>query len=180
MFFEAINGLPTPVAQLIKFLLLSLLVSSSGFLIGEMIPRRVYDYKAFPFKPFEWEMSGHVYAKIGIQYWKGYVPDISRMVKSVFSKRITNPRDPVCILRLIIETCNGEIVHYLMMLASPIFLCVLDGYYGIVGMFLFSVIGNFPFAIIQRYNRPRLIELMERLSENQHMPESADKQGETI
>ena len=50
------------------------------------------------------------------------------------------------------------------MLLSPIFMVLVAGRAGIVAMVL-HVLGNVPFAIIQRYNRPRLVEILERIEQ---------------
>ena len=74
---------------------------------------------------------------------------------------LVNPRDPEYTRRLILETCVAELVHRVLFLLSPIFAQYMTGVYADLAMLVYAL-GNLPFIFIQRYNRPRLIRLMEK------------------
>ena len=129
--------------------------------IGEMLPRKNFDYTAFPYRQFRWEKSGKFYRMIQIQKWKDRVPDMSKYVKTMFAKQIVNARDPEYTRRLILETCVAELIHYILMLISPVFTEYMTGIYGSIASYLY-ILGNLPFIVIQRYNRPRFLRLMQK------------------
>ena len=63
---------------------------------------------------------------------------------------------------LVQETCVAEAVHLgLMALALPVLL-IWPGWGGVLLAAAYAL-GNVPFILIQRYNRPRLLRLAERL-----------------
>lgn len=153
--------IPEAVGQFLHFALIVLIMGSIAFVAGELLPRKNFDYTSFPYRSFKWEKNGTIYNKLRIQKWKDRVPDMSKYVKTMFAKEIVSARDPKYTHRLILETCVAELVHYVLILLSPIFTQYMDGIYGNIASVLY-VLGNLPFVLIQRYNRPRLIQLMEK------------------
>lgn len=161
MLIRFFRHIPIAIGQCFLFVLLVVIVGSVFFVVGEMLPRKNFDYSTFPFKSFRWEQNGDIYRAIQIQKWKDRVPDMSKYVKTMFAKEIVNTRDPEYTRRLILETCVAEFIHYILMLISPVFTQYMTGMYGNIAVGLY-VLGNLPFVLIQRYNRPRLIRLMEK------------------
>ncbi|NLG25867.1 MAG: hypothetical protein GX558_10955 [Clostridiales bacterium] len=161
MLYRLLGELPTALAQFFQFALICAVMGAIMFVVGELMPRRNLDPDSFPFRSFGWERSGEAYHALGIQRWKDRVPDMSKHVKWVFAKKITSYRDPEYLLHLIRETCVAEVVHEALVLLSPVYLVLLDGIYGVVFALLYAL-GNVPFILIQRYNRPRLVQLRER------------------
>ncbi len=161
MLIRFFHLIPLAFDQFFKAIMIFAALGSIFFVIGEMLPRKNFDYTAFPFRSFKWEKDGRIYQKISIQKWKDRVPDMSKHVKTMFAKEIVSPRDPKYTHRLILETCVAELIHYVLILFSPIFQQYMSGIYGDIAALLYAL-GNLPFVLIQRYNRPRLIALMER------------------
>ena len=137
------------------------MVGPVAFFLGQLLPRQNFDYTVHPYASYKWEREGKVYRWLLIQRWKDAVPDMSRYIRSMVKKKIVIFRDPEYLDGLIRETCVAELVHYMLMLLSPIYLIFMDGYAGIIAALLYCLC-NLPFVLIQRYNRPRLVELMER------------------
>jgi glycosyl-4,4'-diaponeurosporenoate acyltransferase len=86
---------------------------------------------------------------------------MSQYVKSMFRKKISVFRDYDYITDLILETCVAEFVHWMLVFVSPVFLVLMEGLAGRIGAVLYAL-GNLPFVMIQRYNRPRLVKLLNR------------------
>ena len=92
---------------------------------------------------------------------------MSRYIPHTFRKKMGVMRSPDHIEGLIRETCVAELVHVVLILLSPVFLVLLPKGWNWICMLLYDLFGNLPFILIQRYNRPRLIVLMERQRELQ-------------
>ncbi|MBQ8525184.1 MAG: hypothetical protein IJ460_00465 [Clostridia bacterium] len=137
-------------------------VCSLGVLVsGLHWPRKLFDYTSKLFMPKKWELNTNIYNFLKVGKWKNKVPDMSKIVKKLPTKQISQLS--IDSLKLLIkETCVAEIAHILLIiLAIPMnFIC--DGISGFVCFLMYSV-GNLPYIIIQRYNRPRLIKLLERM-----------------
>lgn len=173
MFARFFRSLPLFFWQFFLFVLICAFIGPLSFLLGQLLPRRSFNYKAFPYAPFGWEKEGRVYAKLKIQYWKDKVPDMSQYIKGMFRKKLGVFRSEDYLEELVLETCVAEFVHFLLILASPVFLLFMEGAWGYGAMALY-IVGNLPFIIIQRYNRPRLVMLMDRQKRRQNR--QAEKQ----
>ncbi len=171
--------IPLALEQFFKAIIIFAALGSIFFVIGEMLPRKNFDYNAFPFHPFKWEKNGQIYLKIGIQKWKDRLPDMSKHVKTMFAKSIVSPRNPEYTHRLILETCVAELIHDVLILLSPIFKQYMTGIYGDIAALLY-VLGNLPFIMIQRYNRPRLVLLMQRQIEAQRKMQADSKTASKV
>lgn len=161
MFERFLMTLPSIIGQILKFIFIVLVVGSMAFPFGELLPRKNFDYTKPPYTPFRWERNGMIYTKLRIQFWKDKLPDMSQHVKSAFRKKILVFRSAEYLQILILETCVAEFVHFVLILICPIFLLFMEGAAAWIAMIVYTL-GNLPFIMIQRYNRPRLVALMER------------------
>ena len=131
--------------------------------LGEAIPHNKFDPHARLFRTRAWENGGKIYEAIGIQKWKDRLPDMSKIVGRMHPKRLGRAPSAGAVRRLTEETCRAEAVHLsLCLLAPPIWLFWKNGIG--VGVVLLTVLGNLPFILIQRYNRPALLALEKRLA----------------
>ncbi len=159
MFTRFLLSLPVLVGQFFKFAFIVVVIGSMAFPFGQLLPRKNFDYRHFPFAPFVWEKNGAIYQRINIQFWKDKLPDMSQHVKSAFTKKIKVFRDSEYLETLVLETCVAEFVHWVLILVSPLFLIFMDSPWNWLWMALY-ILGNVPFILIQRYNRPRLVTLL--------------------
>ena len=113
-----------------------------SFVLGRLVPKEWFDYTRFPYRSFAFEKGGKIYEAIGIAKWQSRVPDMSRIFR---------------------ETCAAEATHALLILAGLGLLAIWPGAGGIVLYLIYAIFGNLVFLIIQRYNRPRLVRLYERM-----------------
>ncbi len=134
--------------------------------IGEALPRDRIDPSKFPLKSFNWEQNGNIYEKIGIKKWKNKLPDMSKVIKTMVPKKVGLVSSSSDICRLVKETCVAELIHEGLCLLSPVIFVFWADFSPTAGILLtlLYVFCNIPFIIIQRYNRPHLIRVAERLS----------------
>ncbi len=133
-------------------------------LVGESFPRAWFRPDHFLFRARKWERNGKIYEKIGVHRWKDSLPDMSKvrkkkMVPKHFDTYPTADRVHV----LAVETCRAEIVHSVLSLLSVGLIFLWENKLAGVIVTLIYVLCNLPFIIIQRYNRPALLALEERL-----------------
>ena len=167
MFSRLLLQIPAFFGLLLRFGVICLVMGLLLFAIGEKMPRKNFDYRAFPYAAYAWERGGDIYLKLGINRWKDKVPDMSRYIPHTFRKKIGVMRSPEHVEGLIRETCVAELVHMVLIVLSPVFLVLMPRGWNWVCMLLYDLIGNLPFILIQRYNRPRLVILLERQRELQ-------------
>lgn len=130
--------------------------------IGNALPRRWFRADAFPYRSFAWEQEGKIYRRIGVQHWKEKLPDMSKICGDMVRKEIACRPTAESMERLVAESCVAECVHFCLILLSLPVLAICPGAGGWV-VFGLCFLGNFPFMLIQRYNRPRLVKALSRL-----------------
>lgn len=130
--------------------------------VGQALPRARFSAESFPYRTADWENGGRVYEKLGIKHWKDALPDMSRIMPDMVKKKMTGQNREQGMDVLIAETCVAEYVHYwLIVLSLGIFL-FWRGVWALVFWLVYNILGNVPFILIQRYNRPRLVLLEQR------------------
>lgn len=154
-------------STLLGRLLMALIIGAAGgvlsFAIGQSLPRKWFDFDRFPYKDFSWEKGGRIYEKVKVRAWKDRVPDMSRFVPGMVKKKAALARNSMSMERLIREMCVAEAVHMALIFAvSPVMAHFVGGALGTVIAALYAL-GNLLFVIIQRYNRPRLREILRRM-----------------
>ncbi len=138
-------------------------IGIAAFLLGRILPKSWFCAGKFPFRSFRFEQEGRVYLALGVRKWKDGFPDMSVVLPSFMpSKKLPKVLNTVRVQQMIQETCVAEWTHAI--------LCVLG--FGCVflwkkaGGWLIAILyalGNLPYIIIQRYNRPKLMRILERL-----------------
>ena len=137
-------------------------------LIGPFLPRRWFHADHFPYRAFAWENGGKIYNKLGIRKWKDRVPDMSRIAKNMVAKKLPVGSSSAQMERLVQETCVAEMVHALLIIAGLWVLKLWPTVWGVLFYLVYALLGNLPFIIIQRYNRPRLMKLFSKTKKHEN------------
>lgn len=133
--------------------------------IDMMIPDRYLKPDRWWFRTRDWEKDGEWYREeLRIDRWKDKLPTLKTAAR--FSKKRLTEASRRYLNRFITETCRAESNHLraigsvvAMRLWTPIDLWLV--------CLLLAVVGNLPFIMIQRYNRPRLMRALERIERRQ-------------
>ena len=135
--------------------------------IGVKLPRRWFHPDRFPYAAWAWEKQGKIYNKTDVYKWKDALPDMSKISRRMVRKSITPSQfTPEHVDRLAKETCVAELVHLILMLLSPIIYWINRTCLG-AAIAIAYALSHIPFIIIQRYNRPTLVTLSQRLKERE-------------
>jgi len=124
-----------------------------GFCIDSSLHNRI-NYKLRWFMPCNFEEQ--LYKAIGVKKWKKIMPTYNPETFSLKKHSMAE---------IASATCQSEIVHELNIIASfiPLLFSIWAGSFWV--FLITSIIGalyDLIFVIIQRYNRPRLIKIIER------------------
>lgn len=130
------------------------------FLACVKLPNSKFNPAKERFSARSWEHGGRWYReKIKIQLWKDKVPQY--IGKDGFSKEHFTDLSLEYIDAFILETCRGEWMHLKNCICVVIMFLINPFLVGLVFSF-FILLGNVPFAMIQRYNRFRLQVLRKK------------------
>lgn len=138
-----------------------LLMGLLCFPFGRLLAKFSFHIDRFPFRSFPVVAEGKLYEKIGIRSWQNKAPDISKLIPGIVPRKEMAKRpDAEALRRMVNETCVAELTHFLLCIAGLALLRLWPGTGGIVLFALYVLLGNIPFILIQRYNRPRLQKLL--------------------
>jgi len=142
----------------VKYLAVTGVVS---FIVGRILPKTWFHCDRFPYKSYRWENGGHIYEKVRIRLWHRKLPDMSRILPKLMPPKKFAFNEIHRLPEMIRETCVAELIHSLLCIAGLHCISIWQGCGGTIVAIL-NIIGNFPFILIQRYNRPRLIHLRDQ------------------
>lgn len=107
-----------------------------------------------------WEHGGRWYRdNLKIQLWKDRLPQ--HIGKDGFSKQHLTDLSVDYLDQFILETCRGEWMHMKNCVCAIVVLLINPLLVGLIAS-SFVLLGNLPFAVVQRYNRFRLQVLRKR------------------
>lgn len=126
------------------------------------LPPERFNLDGFFARPRSWERSGRFYETVfGIKPWKDKLPDAASWFRGGFAKASLNSRSPDTLARFARETWRGEVVHWLALLALPIF-CIWNPWWAVGVNAAFAAVANLPCILVQRYNRARLEHILRK------------------
>lgn len=108
-----------------------------------------------------WERHGRTYERIAIRRWKDRLPDAGTFFRGGRSKRSLLGRDDLSLERFAAETRRAELVHWAIPMITPVFV-LWNPAPLVAAMVGYAVLANTPCLVIQRYNRGRILRVLER------------------
>ena len=126
---------------------------SVGYIVPKITKYR-FDYRSAWFQPRSWEAA--FYQKLNIRSWKATLPTYAPSQFSLKSNSLH---------QIIQNMCGAEVVHEVIMVLSFLPLLTVP-FFGDWPVFLItSILASLYdsiFVMAQRYNRPRLVRLLEK------------------
>ncbi len=115
------------------------------------------------FRERRWEQGGRFYRRMfKVDRWKHLLPDGAAVTKSGYRKKRLTDFSSENLERFLTESCRAELTHLLAIL--PFWLFGLIGPPRLIFYMLFYALAvNLPCVIVQRYNRPRIRALLEKM-----------------
>ncbi len=174
MKFESTRGNRRPWIKVTATLAGILLVHFfAGLLANKFKPRILRRYSGL-ILPFCWEDESPIYDRIiRVPLWKDTMPDLPRRLTGGFPKARLLSREAGYLRRFESEIRFAQIVHAACFLSLPLFLLHRSGYrLWLVAGYL---IAHLPSLLIQRYNHPRFVRVLRKIST--HRPPGLRQRG---
>ena len=150
------------------------LIGQGCFWVGLVLPRGIFSENKFPYREYKWEKSGKVYDIFSIKRWKSRVPDMSKITRVIFPKKLCRDMTSGDFDRLVKESCIAELSHYVLFILSFGIYQIWKGKIGIILLIIYNIVGNIPYVMIQRYNRPHFVRVRDKLKIREERKLSAD------
>ena len=130
-----------------------------AFAVGRLIPENRPDANSVFFRQLSFEPK--LYGILKVRKWQNKLPDMSRILPGAMPQKNLSGDYRSRLSELIHETCVAELIHFLLIIAGLQCIRLWEGAGGFIITLIFSL-GNVPFIMIQRNNRPRLVHLYEK------------------
>lgn len=153
----------------VLYLLLTAIV---GFLAGRLLPKHWLKPDKGLFRCFAFERGGRIYEKLRIRKWQSKVPDMSRLLPFMMPPKNLSGDYRLRLPLMILETCAAELIHIVLAVLGLGCLWIWPGAGGVILALVDIVLLNLPFILIQRYNRPRLVRLQQKLQSREKQKEA--------
>ena len=131
--------------------------------VGYIVPRLTnydFDYRCRWFQSRKWEPV--FYKKLNIRHWKKTLPTYAPELYSLNGNTLH---------RIIQNMCGAELVHEIIMVLSFLPLLTVPVFGAFPVFFVTSLLAalfDSIFVMAQRYNRPRLVRIYEKLEAQAH------------
>lgn len=157
--------LAKPLTILLTFVVMGV-IQVAAALVCINLPDRFFDPDAFLFRSHGFERNGQIYQTLfKVKLWKHLLPDgAAAWKKRGFRKKKLDNLSEENLERYLVESARGELTHWLAILPFWVF-----GFFTppeVVPMMLaYALVINLPCILVQRYNRPRIKQLLDKLHE---------------
>lgn len=137
-------------------------VGMLAFFAGRFIPKSWINPDIFPYKTCRFENDGRFYEQFGVRKWQTKVLDMSKIFPKIIPQKKINGNLQDSLPLMIKETCIAELIHWILFIPVLYCLSLWEGLGGVIIVTLYELF-NIPYIMIQRYNRPRLINTLKRM-----------------
>lgn len=151
-----------------KNILLFAILSMVNTAISLILPENLFNPSKWMFRERKWENGGTVYQKLfNIKKWKDRLPELGDFVGRIFPKKKLPSFNVEYLKKYIIESCRSEMCHWMIVLSVIVFSSLFNEEMENF-MLILAVILNVPYIMIQRFNRPRIINAMQKTLKRQN------------
>lgn len=146
-------------------------ISVLAFFVGRILPKNWFMWNKYPYHKKSFEEK--LYRKLKIGKWQNYMLDMSKIFKNIMpAKAIKGKPNKETLTLMLRETCIAECIHKTESLLGFFCMFIWRDLGGIIISLIYFLIGNLPYILIQRYNRPRLVRLLHILEEREKIKET--------
>lgn len=156
------------------------LIDTIVALVVQRLPQKWINPYFWGYKIFRFERK--VYEFFGIRRWKDKIPEMGGALKK-FSKSHLQNHTPQYVYHFITETIYGEMSHTYSIIAGAFIFLILPHYIlnFALPLFLINFVLNLLPAMVQRYTRPKLIKMYQRmLDQTQKMLYNEEQQEQIV
>lgn len=152
--------LPRPV-MILLFFVLWFVFQMGAALLCLKLPNRFYARDGWLFKTRSWEQGGRLYERVfRIRRWKHLLPDGGALFGG-YAKKHLRDVSPQNLELFLLESRRAELTHWLAILPFWVFGLFAPGFVVPI-MLLYALAANLPCIITQRYNRPRIVRILQK------------------
>jgi glycosyl-4,4'-diaponeurosporenoate acyltransferase len=148
----------------VLYLLLWPVFQIAASLVCMKMPDRYFSPFFLPYREFHWEKGGFLYSRVlMVRKWKDLLPELGLILRGGHRKKALHDFTKQGLEKFLLESCRAEWTHLLAILLFVLLSFFVPGKAALF-LIVYGLIMNLPCIIVQRYNRPRVIKLLKKLS----------------
>ena len=124
------------------------------------------------YQTYKWEKGGEIYQQIfHVRSWKKFIPSGAALYRGAFRLKNLTHVDAEYLLLWLKESCRAEFCHWVMIFPGFLFFLwnnVTVGWW----MVVYAVANNLIPIVMQRYNRPRVRNMLAKIEKLSQLQES--------
>lgn len=156
------------VRRLLRAVFYLFTIELLAFPLGRLVPKTWFSADRFPFRHHAAEDG--LYRTLKVRRWQNKLPDMSRIFPGLMPPKNLSGDFTDRLPLMISETCVAELTHAVLCVAGWYCIALCPGVGGwLLAIACFAV--NFPYILIQRYNRPRLVRLLSTAQKTENISE---------
>ena len=132
--------------------------------VRRLVPNSWFKADHFRWRCYSYEQA--IWKALRVKQWQAKVPDMSRIFTNIMPAKKLKRQTLSDLPRMIQETCVAEWTHGILSIAGLAMLWFWPGIGGICMTAVYILLGNLPFIVVQRFNRPRLQKLLLKQQRN--------------
>lgn len=153
--------LPRPLMILLFFVLWFCYQAGAAWLCFRL-PVEAFRADHWLYRARAWERHGALYQDLfRVRAWKGLLPDGGALFAKGYAKKRLADFSPENLTLFLAESRRAELTHWLAMLPFWTF-GLFAPFFVVPVMLVYALAANLPCIIAQRYNRPRIEQLLEK------------------
>jgi len=123
-------------------------------------PPSMLNYDRWLYRTRRWEAGGEIYNNVfHVKRWKSRLPYCGELFQKEFTMKAVTSQEEEYLRLWVQESCRSELCHWIAI--TPAFLFFLWNPFNLwMVMVLYAVLFNAIPIIVQRYNRPRLLRIL--------------------
>jgi glycosyl-4,4'-diaponeurosporenoate acyltransferase len=130
--------------------------------LATRFPPAILDHNLWLYRTRPWERGGALYDDLfHVRKWKSRLPDAGRIFGNAFTKERIRYTDQGYLRTWVRETCRAELCHWIAILPSLLFFLWNPIHLGVI-MVIYAMAFNAVPIVVQRYNRPRLLAIIQK------------------
>ena len=124
-------------------------------------PPSVLNHDSWLYRTRRWEAGGKIYNDVfHVKRWKWRLPYGGELFQKDFTMKTVTSREEGYLRLWVQESCRSELCHWLA-ITPAFFFFLWNPFWLWMVMVLYAVLFNAISIIVQRYNRPRLMRILD-------------------
>ena len=157
-----------PLGMMFLWIFLAILICGGTWFVISMftrfaLPRNYFDARKKRWHTFKFEEK--IYRFLRVKKWKDKIPELGN-ISGFGKKKIEDPNNPIYLYKFLTENCLADSLHFFSIFAGVLVFVLVPSRFILtiaLPIFIVNTIMNTMSWMVQRFLRPKMVKMYERL-----------------